>query len=780
MEHKRKMRNNLPISQKEHQLPAGTLLVSYTDLQGNIIKANEAFVEASGYAWNELIGQPHNLLRHPDVPEQVFADLWATLAEERPWSQIVKNRRKNGDHYWVYANTTPIRDDAGRTTGYMSVRKPATREQVSGAEAAYRAIAAGNIKLKNGQVDSFAKKINTFAHLNPQWTIIPTGIASLTAFLLHLSGVIIGVWGELFVTLLALVAAVHAMYFVSRINESLKAIDLLSNGKFDFQINTFGNNIAGRILRRLSSMQVRLGSSINDGNEMLLKSQRLEQALGTLHANVMVADQNRTIIYVNPSVVALLSRLEKDIQTVLPHFQANNLVGKSIDIFHKNPQHQITMLDNLRDTYLARINIAGHPLELVTNPIFDNNKRRIGTAVEWQDVFMEQKIQAELTQVLSENTKGHVEARISTNGLEGFYTQLATQLNTAFDSTHKALNNYGVVMQALANYDLTERVDANFEGLRGQVNSNMNDSLSTLAKTFGDISYSMQQLMHNVNQLNTANQEGSQRTQETAGALQETAAAVEQITESIHRATESTHQATDVAHQVRASAGKGVSVVNESVAAMNEIEAHSRKIEEITTLIDSIAFQTNLLALNAAVEAARAGEHGRGFAVVASEVRALAGKSADAARDIKGLIEETVGKIRAGASKVQSTATVLQEIETQAAQVEHLVEGIASTSGEQSIAMREIHRAVESMEEMTQKGAAQAEELAAMSDNMNQQIQEVSQTLLRFKLPEAALLQQSQPMASPKKPRTPTALPAPKASNKPASTSRSNTEWEDF
>ncbi|HQR96618.1 MAG TPA: methyl-accepting chemotaxis protein, partial [Thiotrichales bacterium] len=189
------------------------------------------------------------------------------------------------------------------------------------------------------------------------------------------------------------------------------------------------------------------------------------------------------------------------------------------------------------------------------------------------------------------------------------------------------------------------------------------------------------------------------------------------------------------AHQVRQSVEKGVLVVGESVSAMQEIENYSRKIEEITSLIDSIAFQTNLLALNAAVEAARAGEHGRGFAVVAGEVRALAGKSADAASDIKKLIEETVHKIHAGSHKVQSTAQVLEAIEQQAAKVESLVEDIANSAHEQSKAMEEIHRAVERMDSMTQQSAAQAEQLAAMSESMNQQAQEVSQALQQFTLP---------------------------------------------
>ncbi|OYZ39217.1 MAG: hypothetical protein B7Y18_03900, partial [Thiotrichales bacterium 24-47-4] len=345
------------------------------------------FVEASGYSWSELMGQPHNLLRHPDVPQQVFADLWATIQDGRPWTQIVKNRRKNGDHYWVSANTTPIRDDHGNITGYMSVRRPATREQISQAEMAYQAINAGRIKLKNGRVDSFTNRINALAHLNPQWTIIPTGVTSLVAYSLHLVGIEIGDIGQLLITLLAVVAALHAMYFVNRIKESLVVVDALANGQFDTAVNTFGENIAGTLARQLSSMQVRLGSSLNDTRETLLKSQRIEQAIGTLQANIMVADQNRTIIYVNPSVVKLLSAMEKDIQTVLPHFEARNLVGKSIDIFHKSPQHQINLLDRMTSTHIGKIEVAGHPLQLVMSPIFDQQQRRIGTAVEWQDVF---------------------------------------------------------------------------------------------------------------------------------------------------------------------------------------------------------------------------------------------------------------------------------------------------------------------------------------------------------------------------------------------------------
>ena len=124
------MRSNLPVTQKEYVLPDGTMIVSKTDLKGRIIYANRDFGEASGFSEAELMGQPHNLVRHPDMPEEAFEDLWRTLQQGRPWTGIVKNRRKNGDHYWVVANATPVRE-GDSITGYMSVRTVPAREQVA-------------------------------------------------------------------------------------------------------------------------------------------------------------------------------------------------------------------------------------------------------------------------------------------------------------------------------------------------------------------------------------------------------------------------------------------------------------------------------------------------------------------------------------------------------------------------------------------------------------------------------------------------------------------------
>ena len=130
------MRVNLPVSGREHEFEAGQTLVSATDLDSRITYCNPAFVAVSGYDAAELLGQPHNIVRHPDMPREAFRDMWATLQEGRPWTQVVKNRRKNGDHYWVLANVTPVVEN-GRAVGYMSVRSKPTRAQVQEAEALY-------------------------------------------------------------------------------------------------------------------------------------------------------------------------------------------------------------------------------------------------------------------------------------------------------------------------------------------------------------------------------------------------------------------------------------------------------------------------------------------------------------------------------------------------------------------------------------------------------------------------------------------------------------------
>ncbi|KIG10128.1 putative PAS/PAC sensor protein, partial [Burkholderia sp. MR1] len=177
------MRDNQPVTQQEFDYPASEMLVSATDLSGNIQYCNPAFVSVSGFSRDELIGQPHNIIRHPDMPRDAFADLWSTVRSGRAWTALVKNRRKNGDHYWVRANVTPVMEH-GKAVGYLSVRVKPSRAEIDEAEALYAAMRAGNSphRLVRGALvrRGIAGKIAAIARM-PVSARVATGFAAVPA-----------------------------------------------------------------------------------------------------------------------------------------------------------------------------------------------------------------------------------------------------------------------------------------------------------------------------------------------------------------------------------------------------------------------------------------------------------------------------------------------------------------------------------------------------------------------------------------------------------------------
>ncbi|WEN14581.1 methyl-accepting chemotaxis protein [Rhodanobacter sp. AS-Z3] len=244
-------------------------------------------------------------------------------------------------------------------------------------------------------------------------------------------------------------------------------------------------------------------------------------------------------------------------------------------------------------------------------------------------------------------------------------------------------------------------------------------------------------------QIAKGNDDLSQRTQEQASSLEETAASMEEMTSTVKQNAENASFASQLASGAREQAERGGKVAAQAVAAMGEINASSRKIADIVGLIDEIAFQTNLLSLNAAVEAARAGEQGRGFAVVASEVRNLSQRSASAAKEIKGLINESVEKVQAGSELVDQSGTALADIVDSVKKVTDIVAEIAAASQEQSTGIDQVNRAVMQMDEVTQQNAALVEEASAAARAMQDQAGELQRQMTFFRLDgtaEAALL----------------------------------------
>jgi aerotaxis receptor len=514
------MRNNSPVSQQEYKVPSGQTLVSVTDLKGRITYCNPAFVEVSGYTSAELLGQPHNLIRHPDMPEEAFRDMWATIQAKRPWTGLVKNRRKNGDHYWVLANATPMLDGE-QITGYMSVRTVPSAQAAAGAERLYT------------QMREQAKSARQTIVLNHGQVIHKGVLGSLKRF------------------------------------------------------------FRPGITARLAWVQFLLSALV----------------LGLIVAGFSLP------------VVATASILS----ACLAVWISWSLAVKPLD-------------------------------ELV------------------------------------------------------------------LDANH------------LASGDLSHTVQTGSQGHVGQLQQALNQMGVNLRTVVSDVRQEMDQLGMSVQEIADGNQDLSARTESQASSLEETAASMEQMYGNIQQSAESAQRGYRLASDTKEVTRRSNEAVTSVATSMQEIAQSSGKIAEIIQLIEGVAFQTNILALNAAVEAARAGEQGRGFAVVATEVRALAQRTAAAAKEIKQLITESSERINAGNSQ---TSMALERMNAALGAVDKVTVVLGEISlgaKEQSIGVSQINEAVAQMDTMTQQNAAMVEELAATAQSLSGQVKEVSNSMRLFRL----------------------------------------------
>ncbi len=300
-------------------------------------------------------------------------------------------------------------------------------------------------------------------------------------------------------------------------------------------------------------------------------------------------------------------------------------------------------------------------------------------------------------------------------------------------SVTRPLAAMGVVIETVAQGDLTQRLEINSKDELGVLGGILNTTNEGLREMVLQIQESALAISTASGEISMGNTDLSRRTEEQAASLEETASSMEQITANVNQTADNARSANTQSSKARQVAQDGGAAVTQVIAAMESINASSAKINEIIGVVDEIAFQTNLLALNAAVEAARAGEQGRGFAVVAAEVRNLAKRSADAAKEIKGLIRESVAKSEDGNKVAAHAGATIQEVVTNVQRVTSLVSEIANATQEQSTGLNEINKAVVQMDEVTQQNAALVEESAAAAESMDAQAQALTEIVARFK-----------------------------------------------
>jgi len=740
------MRNNQPITNNEVEMKDGSILVSITDLQGKITECNQDFIDISGYTKDEIVGQPHNLVRHPDMPAAAFEDLWDCLKANRPWIGYVKNRCKNGDYYWVTANVTPITEN-GKLINYMSVRYKPSREEVVSAEVLYKALNAGHASLSPtglGRVSAWLKSFSITARFYALMSLVmvlllgsgyciesawPADSVVFDATLVY--GSLMAVFAVLFVAAYFLVIR-SVLGSIGVLKERLTE---LAEGDFKGDIDIRRNDEIGDVMRYLKTLQIRQGYQINDTRAQAMSMARIKTALDQVSGNIMIADAGYNIFYMNDAANALMEDCEKDFQTVLPNFKASALIGECIDVFHKDVSHQRRLLDALSGTYRSKdTNIGGRTMVIVANPVLDAVGERIATVVEWIDRTAEAAVEKEVATIIGAAQQGDLSQRLNTDDKSGFFASLSRDINTLVEVSEQVVNDTVLVLGAMAEGDMTQSIDREYEGSFGLLKRNVNETVAKLTELIGGVSNASQEVSNTAGEILDGNNMVSNRTQEQAAALEETAASIEEIAGTIEQTADNSRQANQLAIDAREQAESGGKVVAEAVLAMTEINASSRKISDIIGVIDEIAFQTNLLALNAAVEAARAGDQGRGFAVVASEVRTLAQRSAGAAKEIKQLINTSSASVKEGSRLVDESGAALTEIVGAVGKVSDIIAEIAAASTEQTAGVDQINQAITQMDNNVQQNAAMVEQTAAASADLNDQARDMSNMVAEFKL----------------------------------------------
>ncbi|WP_081813400.1 methyl-accepting chemotaxis protein [Methylobacter tundripaludum] len=503
----------------------------------------------------------------------------------------------------------------------------------------------------------------------------------------------------------------------------------------DIQVN---EKDSSSLLYAMKHMQQQLLERITAERKAADETLRVKIALDNVSTGVMIADNDRNIIYVNQEVINILGKAEMEISRQLSKFSIENLVGTNMDDFHENPSHQAKMLTSLTGNYEAAMIVGGRSMVVIANPVINAQGQRLGTVAEWHDRTEEVIAENEVAIIVEAAAKGDFSMRFDLDGKDGFLRHLGGDINQLMQTSETSLNEVVRVLNALSRGDLTETISNDYSGIFGQLKNDSNTTVEKLKDIISHIKDATDGINTGTKEIVSGNNDLSHRTEQQAASLEQTAASMEELTSAVQHNAKNAQHANQLAVDASNIAGKGVEVVGQVVMTMEDINESSRKIGDIISVIDDIAFQTNILALNAAVEAARAGEQGRGFAVVAVEVRNLAQRAATAAGEIKDLISDSVDKVSDGSKLVTQAGLTMEEIVASIRGVTDMMAEITAASSEQSSGIEQVNQAIAQMDDVTQQNAALVEQAAAAAESLEEQAQNLVITVSGFKVDDSA------------------------------------------
>jgi methyl-accepting chemotaxis protein len=889
----------MPITNVEYVLTETDSIVTKTDLEGKITYASDDFIRISGFTKEELIGASHNIVRHPDMPPEVFEDLWKSMKMGYPRSAVIKDRCKNGDFFWVLANVAPLYEN-DRLIGYISVRHKPSQKQVAEVVDAYRKFREGkadNLKIQDGKIvkktlpgrlpnledisikarigiviavmsilllviggmglfgmskDSEGLRTVQKHHmsslsqasriqklmltnqlrlaaclLNPDSELVRKNIADVgqntaiinkamdaylesslspteRALLEQLAGdrkrylseglqpVISALRSndaalanklvndkinplyepvdegirkllqlqlddtgeeldasrlryystrELAVVLIAssILLALWLGFsllrsIVRRLKDTISHFGHIAEGNYNTLIEIRGRDEIGNLMAALKAMQIKLGFDVAEAKRIADENLHIKIALDNVSTGVILADNGRSIIYVNKSVVNMFGKAEAEIRNYLSDFSVADLVGTNLDDFHKVFKHQLLHSDSVSGSNTVNVDLAGSSMEVVVTPVATPEGKSIGSVAEWLDRTAEVLVEKEVAVILVGAVMGDFSKRIVMQGKTGFFRELSESINQLMQTTECAINEAARVFNVLSHGDLSVKITNHYSGTLGELKEDANSMVDDLYRIIGQIKDVAESIHTAVKEIATGNTSLSRRTEEQAVSLEQTAASMKGLISIVQQNSANARHASELAVSASDTAGKGVTAIGQVVKMMEGINESSLKVVEIISVIDSIAFQTNILALNAAVEAARAGEQGRGFAVVAVEVRNLAQRVASAAGEIKILIGDSVEKVEDGGQLVTQTGKTIEDIANSVHGVTAIMTKISAASVEQTSGIEQVNQSLDQMDKVTRQNAALVKQAAAATKSLEELTQQLTVTVAHFKM----------------------------------------------
>lgn len=468
-----------------------------------------------------------------------------------------------------------------------------------------------------------------------------------------------------------------------------------------------------------------------------MEAARLRSALDECSTMILVSNRRHEIVYLNQALADYLTQFRAEIQLAQQEFSRSALTGEQVGSLHSELHELQQCLKATKQTQRVNLCLGERQLRLAISPIRGEQDDYLGAVFEWIDATEEISIREQIDSVISNAGKGDLSGRILIEDRASAYAPIADGVNKLTIQVESVLTDIGQVLEAMSNGDLGQRMTASYDGQFAKLKDSTNRTLERLAEIVSQIQTTAHEVGHAAAEINNGTDDLSKRTEQAVRNLKETANSTEEMSSSVKQNAESAENANQLADTANQTANTGGVVVEKAVRAMSGIEGSAKKITDIIGVIDEIAFQTNLLALNASVESARAGEAGKGFAVVAQEVRQLAQRSAQAASDIKTLIQHSNSQVNDGVLLVNQAGEALREIVGSIGEVAGIVQEISNASQEQSRGVQEINNSVVSMDEMTQQNSTLVEESSAAARTLTSQAEQLTELMTFFKLQSA-------------------------------------------